>query len=58
MLLVKWIDYMIGLGGTISNTSYRLITMNEMMNTHTIDQIGYNAYVFDDIGNMRINKRF
>ncbi len=55
---VKWIDYMIGLGGTISNTSYRLITMNEMMNTYTIDQIGYNAYVFDDIGNMRINKRF
>lgn len=46
------------IGGTISNTSYRLITMNEMMNTYTIDQIGYNAYVFDDIGNMRINKRF
>lgn len=48
--LTDWIE------GTISNTSNRLITINEMINRHPNDSIGYNSYVFDDNQNMVINK--
>ncbi len=49
--LTDWID------GTISNTSNRLITTSEMINSNSNDSAGYNAYVSNDNGNMIINKR-
>jgi hypothetical protein len=51
--LTDWIN------GTISNTSNRLITINEMQsNNNSNDGVGYNAYVDDGCENMVINKKY